>query len=68
MNTHRYTQTYIPWIHEFAMAKIGCGISHKDAKNTDKYSNNKTENTESKTTKPQANTFSKYCKDNTKEV
>jgi hypothetical protein len=40
------------------MATIGCGISHKNTKDTDKCSN--------KTTKPQANTFSKYCKDNIK--
>jgi hypothetical protein len=33
--------TYIPWIHKFVIATIGCGISHKDTKHTDKCSNNK---------------------------
>jgi hypothetical protein len=28
------------------MATIGCGISHKDAKHTDKYSNIKTKTTQ----------------------
>jgi hypothetical protein len=39
----------------FSIATIGCGISHKDTKHTDKCSNNKTK------------TFSKYCEDNTKK-
>jgi hypothetical protein len=30
---HTYIHTYIPWIHEFVMTTIGCGISHKDKKN-----------------------------------
>jgi hypothetical protein len=45
------------------MATTGCGISHKDTKHTDKCSNNKT----NRMTKPQANTFSKYCEDKTKK-
>jgi hypothetical protein len=49
-------------MHVFVIATIGCGISHKDTKNTDKCSNN----TKNKTMKPQTNTFSEYCKDNTK--
>jgi hypothetical protein len=28
----------IPWIHKFVIAKIGCGISHKDTKHTVKSS------------------------------
>jgi hypothetical protein len=38
---HTYIHTYIPWIHKFVMATVGCGISHKDTKQTDKCSNNK---------------------------
>jgi hypothetical protein len=30
------------------MAKIGCGISHKDTKHTDKSSNNKTKTAQTK--------------------
>jgi len=55
---------YIPLIHKFVMAKIGCGISHKHTKHIDKCSDN---NTKNKITKPKTNIFSKYCKDNTKE-
>jgi hypothetical protein len=51
------------------MAAIGCGICHKGTKHTDKC-NNKTKTTQkisrNKMTKPQTNTFSKYCEDNTK--
>jgi hypothetical protein len=35
-----YTHTHIPWIRKFVMARIGCGISHKGTKHTDKCSNN----------------------------
>jgi hypothetical protein len=35
----------MPWIHKLVMVTIGCGISHKDTKHTDKYSNNKTKTT-----------------------
>jgi len=45
------------------MATIGCGRCHKDTKHTDKCSNKH----RNKTVKPQTNTFSKYCKDNTKK-
>jgi hypothetical protein len=48
------------------MATIGCGISCKDTKHTDKCSNNKTK-TIQKMVKPQTNTFLKYCEDNTKK-
>jgi len=27
-----YACTYIPWIHKFVIATVGCGISHKDTK------------------------------------
>jgi len=33
--------TYIPRTHMFVTATIGCGVSHKDTKHTDKCSNNK---------------------------
>jgi len=49
------------------MATVGCGISHKDTKHTDKCSNNKTKKNRNKTTKPQTNTFSKYCEDKTQK-
>jgi hypothetical protein len=48
------------------MTVTGCGISHKDTKHTDKYSNNKKETNWNNTMKSQANTFSEYCKDSTK--
>jgi hypothetical protein len=41
------------------MATIGCGISHKDTKYTDKCSNNKIKTTQKKMTKPQTNTLLK---------
>jgi hypothetical protein len=46
------------------MAKTGCGISHKsiNANTTTK------EQQRNKVMKPQTNTFSKYCEDNTKKV
>jgi hypothetical protein len=50
------------------MATLECGISHKDTKETDKFSNKKTKTTQKKTKKPQTNTFSKYSKDNTKKL
>jgi hypothetical protein len=40
--THTFTHTFIPWIRKFVIAAIGCGISYKDTKHTDKCSNNKT--------------------------
>jgi hypothetical protein len=46
------------------MAATGCEISHEDTKHTDKCSNNNT--VTQRMTKPQTNTFSKYCEDNTK--
>jgi hypothetical protein len=49
------------------MATIGCGISHKDTKHTDKCSNNKIKKYKNKMTKPQTDTFSKYCKYNTQK-
>jgi hypothetical protein len=49
----------------FVMATIGSGISHKDTKHTDRYSNKKEHR--NSTTKPQADTSSKYCKDNIKK-
>jgi hypothetical protein len=42
------------------MAPVGCGISHKDTKYTDKCSNNRTKTTQKQMRKPQINTFS-YC-------
>jgi len=45
------------------MATTGYGKT----KHTNKCSNNKKNNME-KMTKPQTNTFSKYCKDNTKNL
>jgi len=45
------------------MATIGCGISHKGTKHTDKCSNNKTKTTQNDETTEK--TFSKYCEDNT---
>jgi hypothetical protein len=50
------------------MATVGCGISHKDAKRTDKCSNNKTKTTQKQSDKTRDKYFfSKYCKDNTKK-
>jgi hypothetical protein len=49
------------------MATIGCGISHKDTKYTYKRSNKKQKQHRNKMTKPQTDTFSKYCKDITKK-
>jgi hypothetical protein len=69
VRTHTHTSVHacISWIHKFVMATIGCVISHKNTKHMDKCSNNKTEKQRKKMTKPQTNTFSKYCKDNTKK-
>jgi hypothetical protein len=40
---HTYIQhTHIPWIRKFVTATTGCGIHHRDAKDTNKCSNNKT--------------------------
>jgi hypothetical protein len=36
--------TTIPWIHKFVIATVGCGISQKDIKHTDKCSINKNKN------------------------
>jgi hypothetical protein len=41
-----YTHSFIPWIHKFVIAAIGCGIIHKYTKHTDKCSNNKTKTTQ----------------------
>jgi len=41
-----YTHSFIPWIHKFVIATIGCGIIHKYTKHTDKCSNNKTKTTQ----------------------
>jgi hypothetical protein len=41
-NKHMHAHTYIPWIHKFLIATIGCGTSHKDTKPTDKYDDNQT--------------------------
>jgi hypothetical protein len=50
------------------MATLGCGVSNKDTKHTDKCSNNnKTNQCRNNTVKPQTNIFSKYCKDNKKD-
>jgi hypothetical protein len=46
------------------MATIGCGISHKDTKHTDKCSNNK----KTQNDKTTINTFSKCCEGNIKIV
>jgi hypothetical protein len=62
-----YIHAYIPWIHKFVMATTGCGISHKDTKHADKFSNNKKQH-RNNTTKPQTDTFSKYCNDNIQKV
>jgi hypothetical protein len=43
---HTYIHTYIPSIHKFVMATMGCGISHKGTKHADKCSNNKTKTTQ----------------------
>jgi hypothetical protein len=43
------------------MATIGCGISHKDTKHTDKCSNNKTK-IQIQYNKPQTNTFQNTVK------
>jgi hypothetical protein len=51
-----YILKYVPWIHKFVMATIGCGISHKNTKHTDKCSNNKTKTTQ----KPNDGTIDKY--------
>jgi len=45
-HTHTHTHTYVPWIHKFVMAIIGCGISHKYTKHKDKCSDNKIKTTE----------------------
>jgi hypothetical protein len=45
------------------MATTGYGISHKDTKYTDKWSNNRT----NKMMKPQMNTFSRYCEESTQK-
>jgi hypothetical protein len=37
---------YIPWILKFVMATIGCGISHKHTKHTDKCRKNKKKKTQ----------------------
>jgi hypothetical protein len=50
-----YMRTYIPWIYKFVIVTIGCEISYKDTKHTDKCSNNKT-----KTTQKQNETVDKY--------
>jgi hypothetical protein len=56
--------TYIPWIHKFVMATLGCGISHKDTKYADKCSNRKT-----KTTQEQySETTDKYFFQNTVKI
>jgi len=57
----------IPGNLKIVTATTGCGTSHKDSKHTDKSSNNKTKQHKNNTTKPQTNTFSKYCKDNTQK-
>jgi hypothetical protein len=46
---------YIPWIHTYVIATVGCGIK-------------KIQNIQinAATTEPQTNTFPKYCKDNKK--
>jgi len=41
-HTHTHTCAYILCICKFIVATIECGISHKDTKHTDKWSNNKT--------------------------
>jgi hypothetical protein len=41
-----HAHAHIPWIHKFVMATIGCGISHKVTKHTDKCRNNKTKTTQ----------------------
>jgi hypothetical protein len=46
----------------------GCGISHEDIKHMDKCSNNKTKTTQKQNYESTDKYFSKYCKDNTKEV
>jgi hypothetical protein len=56
--------TYVPWIHKFVMATIGCEISHKDTKDTDKCSSNNNKN-RNRMTKSQK---TKYCKDNTNKI
>jgi hypothetical protein len=48
------------------MATTGCEISHKDTEHTDKCSNNRRKTT-LKQHDETTNTFSKYCKDNTKK-
>jgi hypothetical protein len=45
----------------FVIATIGCGISHKDTKRTDKCSNNKRQH-RNKTTKTQTDTFQNTAK------
>jgi hypothetical protein len=49
------------------MATIRCGVSHKDTKHEDKCSNNRTKTTQNQNDET-TNTFSKYCKYNTKKV
>jgi hypothetical protein len=49
------THTHIPWTHGFVTATIGCGISHKDTRHTDKCRNNKR-----KTPQKQDDTIDKY--------
>jgi hypothetical protein len=50
------------------MATKGRGISHGDTKHSDKCSSNETKQHRNKVTKPQTNTFSKYCNDKTKQL
>jgi len=58
MHAYTHTHTHInPWIHKFVMARVGCGISHKDPENTDKCSNNKTKATQKQNEIKGKNTF-----------
>jgi hypothetical protein len=41
-----YIHAYIPWIYKFVMATVGCGISHKDTKPTEKCSNSRIKTTQ----------------------
>jgi len=63
-DTYKHTHTHVPWIRKFVIATIGCGISHKNTKLTDKCSNNKTKTTQKQNDKTTNKYFSNFCKDN----